>query len=112
MLWAVFGSGSLADKFKVFRKRAGKSSKDLMVENGAPSSNRPANQLCGSDSTGTVTVTFSFKVSFSVRLASFFCARRSAFMRCFSSLFISFWRFWNVVGMGSPLLGADNAANG
>ena len=28
--------------------------------------------------------------SFCVRLASFFCARRSAFSRCFSNLFISF----------------------
>src|ERR1700730_8391308 len=36
---------------------------------------------------------------------SFFCARRSAFMRCFSCLFISFWRFWNVdleVAIESP----------
>jgi len=41
--------------------------------------------------------------SFLAFLASFFCTRRSAFMRCFSSLFISFWRFKNVVAI-DPLL--------
>ncbi len=78
-----------------------------MGGNGIQAGTAP-NQLCGSDSVGTVT--FSFEVSFSVRLASFFCARRSAFMRCFSSLFISFWRFWKVVVIGSPLRGANNAS--
>jgi hypothetical protein len=31
------------------------------------------------------------------RSVSFFCARRSAFMRAFSILFISFCRFWNAI---------------
>jgi len=48
-----------------------------------------------SDSAGTDTVLAG--ASFSVFLASLFCARRSAFRRCFSCRFISFWRFWNVI---------------
>ena len=45
--------------------------------------------------------------SLAARLANFFCSRRSAFARCFSCLFSSFWRFWNVMLKGllrSPLL--------
>src|SRR5205085_896906 len=38
--------------------------------------------------------------SCAARLASFLCSRRSAFARCFSCRFISFWRFLNVMLIG------------
>jgi hypothetical protein len=37
--------------------------------------------------------------SFAARLAAFLCSRLSAFARCFSCRFSSFWRFWKVTLM-------------
>lgn len=46
------------------------------------------NQLCGSGAMGSTATPFG--AWFSARLPRLLCARRSAFIRCFSSLFISF----------------------
>ena len=38
--------------------------------------------------------------SFSARLTAFLCSRFSAFARCFSCRFSSFWRFRKVIAVG------------